>query len=407
VTRQSRIASSPVTFFFLVLPYGISGGFVAVTLPFALTRAGFSVAAAASIVAIGFSANIWRFLWGPVADLTLTLRRWYVVGAVSGAATLLLLSLMPLRDNAILSAIVFLSQVAGTLVVLPLGGLMAHTVADAAKGRASGWYQAGNLGGLGAGGGAGVWLTEHYSIGTAGAVLAMAMLVPIAALYFVPPVRPLAGQRFGEKMIEIGRDFRQMLSSRAILVTLALLASPVGIGAASNLWSAVAADWRVSPDTVAVVTGALGGLVSAAGCVAGGWIADRVGRWWAFFGSGTLMAVVAAAMAAVPRTPAVYTVGVLCYAFSLGVANAGFSAIVLHVIGRGAASAKYAILVSLGNVPLVYMTAFDGWMHDRAGAGGMLDAEAAIGAVCVVLGLAAVWKAGVSTRSVPPVPFNA
>jgi hypothetical protein len=63
-----------------VLPYGISSGFVSITLPFVLVRAGFSVALAASIVAIGVSSNLWRFLWGPVADLTLTARRWYLLG---------------------------------------------------------------------------------------------------------------------------------------------------------------------------------------------------------------------------------------------------------------------------------------------------------------------------------------
>jgi len=40
-----------------VLPYLISIGFVSITLLFVLTRTGFSVAAAASIVAIGVSAN--------------------------------------------------------------------------------------------------------------------------------------------------------------------------------------------------------------------------------------------------------------------------------------------------------------------------------------------------------------
>ena len=77
---RDRESTHPVVFFFLVLPYGISSGFVSITLPFILTRVGFSVALAASIVAIGVSANLWRFLWGPVADLTLTARRWLVSG---------------------------------------------------------------------------------------------------------------------------------------------------------------------------------------------------------------------------------------------------------------------------------------------------------------------------------------
>ena len=62
----------------------------------------------------------------------------------------------------VLTAMVFVSQVAGTLVVLPVGGMMAHSVAEEKKGRASGWYQMGNLSGSGLGGGAGVWLASHF-----------------------------------------------------------------------------------------------------------------------------------------------------------------------------------------------------------------------------------------------------
>ena len=255
-------STSAIAFLFLVLPYGISFGFVSVTLPFVLTRAGFPVAMSASIVALGVSANVWRFLWGPLADVTLTLRRWYAIGVATCAATLLLLSFMPLREGALLPLVVFLSQVAATLVVLPVGGLMAHTVADQEKGRAGGWYQAGNLGGTGLGGGAGVWLADHFSIQVAGGALSTAMLMCLAALYFVPPVRGAEGERLGQKMREIGRDFRDMLRTPAVVLTLVLITSPIGIGAAANLWAAVAPDWRATPNTVALFTGALSGLVS-------------------------------------------------------------------------------------------------------------------------------------------------
>jgi len=390
-------STSPIVFFFLVLPSGMSGGFATVTLPFALTEEGVPVATTAAIVALGASANLWRFLWGPLADLTLTLRLWYAIGLTSASATLLLLGFMPLRETAMLAAGVFVSSVAGTLIVLPVGGLMAHTVADEEKGRAAGWYQAGNLGGTGLGGGAGVWLADNFSVPIAGAALSTAMMTCLAALYFVPAVRRAAGERLGQRMREMGRDFRDMLRSPSILLVIVLVSSPIGIGAASNLWSAIAPDWRATPDTVALVTGVLSGLVSAVGCVAGGWIADRFGRWWVFFGSGALMALVALVMAAAPRTPDAYSAGVLLYALSAGLAYAAFSAVVLHAIGRGAASSKYAILSSFGNLSLVYMTAFDGWMYDASGAVGMLAGEALLGMACVVLGLAAVWKLGRAT----------
>jgi hypothetical protein len=49
-----RETAKPFIFFFLVLPYGISSGFVSITLPFVLTRAGFSVATALPLWQLAF-----------------------------------------------------------------------------------------------------------------------------------------------------------------------------------------------------------------------------------------------------------------------------------------------------------------------------------------------------------------
>jgi hypothetical protein len=56
-------------------------------------------------------------------------------------------------------------------------------------------------------------------------------------------------------------------------------------------------------------------------------------------------------------------------------------------IGRGAASTKYAALSSLGNVPVVCMTAVDGWVHDRFGTGWMLQTDSLSAIVFVVVAL--------------------
>ena len=309
---RDRESTHPFVFFFLVLPYGISSGFVSITLPFILTRVGFSVALAASIVAIGVSANLWRFLWGPVADLTLTARRWYLLGLGTSAATLVI----------------------------------------------------------------------------AGSGLALAMLASAAAIYFACDVRIVSTETLGERMRILWRDILSMVRSAIPLFTIVLVCSPIGAGAMNNLWSAVAPDWKATPNQVALISGVLNGVLSAVGCVIDGWVADRVGRWWAYFGSGILIAMVAIIMAVAPRTPNAFTVGVLAYALTCGMAYAAFSAIVLLAIGRGAASTKYATLSSLGNLPIVYMTASDGWVHDRFGTAWMLHSEALIAIICIVLGLA-------------------
>ena len=59
-----------------------------------------SVAAAGAIVAVGVSANLWLFLWGPLADLTLTPKRWYLIGLTTGAGAVFVLSLLPFQQSA-------------------------------------------------------------------------------------------------------------------------------------------------------------------------------------------------------------------------------------------------------------------------------------------------------------------
>ncbi len=97
------------------------------------------------------------------------------------------------------------------------------------------------------------------------------------------------------------------ISSGFLAVTLPFVLTKEG-------WSAVVSDWQASPATVALVTGTLAGIVSAVGCVIGGWLCDHVGRFSVFFGSGSLLVGLAAMMAAAPHTPTAYRAGVLLYA---------------------------------------------------------------------------------------------
>ena len=348
-----RDMARPPVIFFLVLPYGISAGFASVTLPFLLVQHGFSVAAAASITALGLSANLWRFVWAPVTDITLSLHKWYLIGIVFCAATLLLLCFIPFNSQStfLLSSVVLFSQVAATFVVAPVGGFMAKTIAEEKKGRAAGWYQAGNAGGMGIGGGAGIWLSSQFTYQTAGIILSVVMLVCALALYYIPSVPSEKKDSLKDGFAMIVTDVKGLLRSPIAVFSTIVIISPIGIGAAAYIWSSVGADWKVSTNTVALVTGVLNGVISTLGCVFGGWFADKAGRWWAFFGAGTLMAVVALLMGIAAFNSPNYVIGVSFYAFTFGFASAAFTAVALHAIGKGLASFKYALISSISNIP--------------------------------------------------------
>lgn len=342
------------------------------------------------MVAIAFSANLWRFLWGPLADLTLSLRKWFWIAIVSSSVGLLVLCITPIttKNALLLVAVQFVSQVAATLIMLPVGGFMAHRIADGKKGSAGGWFQAGNLAGTGVGGGAGLWLCTHYGILTAGIVLSTASLILGFSVLLIKDVPCNQQERISQRIRHMGRDLLEMIKIPIVLFVIMMICMPIGPGAVSNLWSAIAKDWHVGADMIALVTGILSSIVSAIGCLLGGFIADRYGNWVAYLSCGLACVLSTLVMSALPMQPYFFVGGVLAYSFTTGMVYAAFSSVVLFAIGRHNASTKYAMLSSLGNLPIVYMTSIDGWLHDRYNSKMMLATEAIIGLLFILVCIA-------------------
>ena len=161
------------------------------------------------------------------------------------------------------------------------------------------------------------------------------------------------------------------------------------------MFSAVADDWHASADTVALVNGVLGGIASAVGCFAGGYLCDRMDRKTAYGLYGLLQALSAIAMGIAARTEGMYVVFSLVYSLITGLTYAGFTAVTLEAIGLGAAATKYTVFASLSNFPIGYMTFVAGWVHTHWGSGAMLYTEAGI---CVASLLGFVIVAEILTR---------
>jgi PAT family beta-lactamase induction signal transducer AmpG len=383
--QQSFI--KPYYIFFMALPAGISFGFVSITLPYLLTHEGFTVESISVIVSIGASANLLRFLWGPVVDLTLSLRKWFWVGLLACIAILLMICFTPftVKGTILLTIIVFISQVAGTFTLLPVSAFMAKRIENNKKGKAGGWFQAGNFGGVGLGGGAGLWLATHYNITVAGVVLCAVSLLSALMILLVEDVPHTKEKTVKTELVEMGKDIIAMIKVPTILFIIIMICLPIGTGAASNLWSAIAVDWKTDADTVALIAGVLSGIVSAIGCIAGGFIADRWGNWVSYLSFGILCALVTGAMTLFPYQPIVYIIGVLAYAFTGGMMNAAFISVLLFATGKKNAATKFSLLVSLGNLSFVYMTSVDGWIHDKHNSKCMLVAEALLGLASVIV----------------------
>lgn len=389
VRKPVETKSRPFVFFILALPIGIAGGFTTVTFPFMATRAGFPVATTTSIVALGLLAQAVRIVWAPLADLMLSLKAWCVLGSLAIAALLVVIStatLAPAHTALYCVLIVALNTVA-CIENTPVPGLLAHNVADERKGTAAGLYMAGVMGGSAAGGSLGIWIAEHTgSHLLAGCALAVLCLMALAGLFFVrEPQRHLAGMPAGMRFRVLARDIGHVARTPAGLFVIILVMMPVGLGATGNFWPAIAPEWKVSTDMMALIAGFGTTVATFVGCVAGGWVSDRVNSISVFLASSLVMCAVGAAMALGERTPAMFAVCSLAYMFTTGLCNASYGAMIYRVVGRGAAAFKYTAINSLGNLPTAYMTAFDGYLHDRSGSAFMLNAESGI---CLVLILA-------------------
>jgi MFS family permease len=397
----------PWVFMILIVPFGVIGGYLSVAVAFLLSKAGVPVDRTAALIAIGLLPHTWKFAWAPIADTTLTRKGWYVLAAALTTVGIVLTGAIPPTGAGLglLSIVVLTSNVAVTFLGMAVESLMAYATPEDEKGRAGGWFQAGNLGGYGVGGGVGLWLAEGLPAAwMSGAILGVACLLCCLGLLLLP--EPVASHRHAsmrQSLINVGKDLWQVARSRMGAIALFLCFLPIGSGAASNLWSAVAKDWSASANTVATATGVLNGIVSAVGCVMGGWICDRMNRKGAYAIYGVLQAICAVAMAAAPRTESNYVIFTLAYAWITGLTYAGFSAFVLEAMGLGAAATKYSLFASLSNMPIYYMTNVDGWAHERWGPAGMLLTEAAccILGLVVFLGVLALFPRRASPETVP------
>jgi len=390
--------SHPSVFLLLILPFGIMSGYLTVTMAYLLSSAGVSTEKVAGLIAISYIPHTWKFLWAPIADTTLSRKTWYLLSVVISAAGIFITGALPATSASmpLLTAVVLSSNLAVTFLAMSVESLMAYSTPEGEKGRAGGWFQAGNLGGSGLGGGAGLWIAGHASASwMAGAALGVVSLMCCLGLIFIrePQATNSSGGALRD-MVNVAKDLWNLARSRLGYLGLLICFLPIGSGAASNLWSSIAGDWRASADIVAAVNGGMSGLVAAAGCMIGGYACDRMDRKMAYGLYGILMALCAVGMAAAPRTPAMYICFVVLYAFITGLTYAGFSAVVLEAIGRGAAATKYSLFASLSNMPIAYMTVVCGWSHTRWGSGPMLLTEAAIGVagLMVFLGLAMISK---------------
>lgn len=388
---------APWLFFFLVMPYGIVQGFVQTPLPVLLRQFGVTTGEIATIVAFITLPTTLNFLWGPIVDFLLPRRTWMVL-ATAATAALFFIGILQLHSHINLARwLLFLGFATCTMTSACCGGLMASTLTSAEKGKAAGWYNAGSLGASAVGGGVLLFFAERLPlIGVSLIAAAMLMLMALPALTIkeAPPQNSL--RQLEESISGIWREVRETVFHWKAVPSLLLILAPLGTGAAIPLFASMAGEYRVTPSGVMLLNGFVGALLIVSGSLLATLIPSQWDRRLNYAFAGGINGLGSMAMVLLPMHASVYYVCVSLYFVTTGVAYTCFTALVLHMLGTAgrSGSSRYTILLSLANIPCVFMTWFEGVGYRHFGAKGVpgFDAAGNVAVCVVVIGLALFFR---------------
>jgi MFS family permease len=379
------------------MPYGVVAAFVSSVMPNLAERAGIDVGSIGGFSALLFIPSALLFLYTPVVDIGPRRKYWLVLVSGIGGACLIAAFLMKLPEHRTAFLVfAFVANLISGLVGSCNGGLMAVAMPDELRGKASGWYNVGNLSGGGLSATVAIWMVGHdVAPLTIGATLAVMMVLPSLAGLVVdepPQVRSSAREVFRTTLGDVGR----VLFSRSGLTGIALCLSPVGTAALSNYFSGMSRPYGASPNLVALVTG-LGNVgLTALGALVGGYLCDRFNRRVLYLASGALTALCGLMMAVSPRVELTYAIGVTTYALITGFCNSSFTATVLETIGKGgkAAATQYSLFVAAGNSAILYVGLVDTRFDEHYGVEGVIASDATLNIAGVAILAIVFWRLG-------------
>jgi len=363
---QSLAVPPPPLWIFalLVLPNAIfSNGFVSTVMSSLLRSEHMSLGDIANVTALISLPPALYFLWSPLVDFLIRRRTWIVVsGAVTGALLCAALE-APMLGAPGPRFLLLLAMCVSLLMSAAVGGLMAALVPPDQKARAGAFYQVGNVGLAALAGGGMLYFSDHMTRRWFGVVSGLMVAVP-ALLSLMVAEPEVAGKHDSYRTVlkQIGAEFRHTFFQWKAVPVLLIMCAPFGSGAAISLLPGLAPDYGISVDQVAWMNGLGGGLLTALGALLVGFMKmppdlRPVYAWIGLVNASTLGIL----LLGHPR-PVTYFAGVTLYLITVGACYALFTALVLQLLGISGKSggARYSIALSLGNLPIFYMTVVDG-----------------------------------------------
>jgi MFS family permease len=381
------------------LPYGIFLGYIQTALPWLLRQAGHPVDQIGSIEALILAPMAIYFLWSPLVDFWIRRRTWMVLLAAL-SALMLAAAVLLLARHPRLATWMLLAGFAVNLLTTSCGGaLIALTLDEAGRAKAAAWMQGGMLAAQALGGALLLYLARRLPAPLTAACAAALVAAPALIALTIGETQPQGtAEDLWLTVKTMACEIRATLFAWKSLPALLLLVSPVGTAAAQSLFAAMAREYHVGERGVLLLNGILGGVLTMVGAFAAVIVPAHWDRRIAYAGAGLVCAVSGVFLVFAPMTPWAYYAGVALYMFSSGACYAFFLGVVMIALGEAgkSASSRYTILVSLGNLPVVYMTKVEGWGYGVFGSRGVPALDAA-GTLLVAIATA-VWIAAALAR---------
>jgi len=322
-TTSSRL----VLFGGLYFAQGVPWGFVTSALLVRWTGVGLGPAQVSAIGAAALGPWTWKFLLGPLVD-ALGRRRPLLLAceAVMALTVLALAAVDPRRDLGLFLALVFVSSSFVALQDVLTDAVALAILPEAERGRANGVMSAAKYAGTVVGASGLIFVAGKTGWAACHGLAAALLLLPagtVLGLDEPPRVRATAGA-----VVELLRQVLRSFGRRATLVAalFVLLAGASDRLLAPFMVATLRQRLGLTDDQMALL-GTLGAPTTMAGALAGGWVADRLGR---------RRAIVAAAVALAAAH------------LAFGVATPSMTTLMAYQIGNGLAGGMlYATTIAL------------------------------------------------------------
>lgn len=412
-TRFGRL----VAFFLLYMTEGIPLGFTATAIATQMRRQGVSPTWIGIFVGTLYLPWAWKWIAGPFVDTLYSRRLGRRRGWILGTQLLLgigLLSLMPIdfvNQLKLFTAAVFIINIFGAVQDVAIDALACGVLSEEERGLANGMMFAGAYSGNAIGGAGVLWLSTLVGFNPTFVFVAASIFA--VTVFVVLPLRepghvnsnahlPIASQ----VRVYATDAFRAFFGTRAAIAGLIFAILPAG---AYSLTLAIGTNLSVElglTDERIALLSLLSSVISAGGCVLGGWLSDRVGRRSMLALYIVLMSVPVVLMAAamqrhgwiMPRDPSavekavapeslvgVFWIASLTYSLFQGLMYGTRTALFMDVCTAKVAATQFTAYMALLNFVIWYSSSWQGWASEHWGYPVTLSIDAAFGLLCLVV----------------------